>query len=108
MTILKKPVRRVTTSALDGTFGPDRRKRIVITLIPGNGADVPDTLELRPERTKRPERIAVLDVYRFAMRCRVNCQLLTKARERKAKKEAARERARIARADRKLSQPFNP
>lgn len=86
MTKLHKAVRRVTNTALDGSFGPDRNKRIVITIIPGNGQGTGDRLELRPERTRRAEAITVADCYRYALRCRVNSEVLAKARERKAKK----------------------
>lgn len=64
---------------LDGSFGPDRGKKIVLTILP-NGM-----LELRPEKTRRAEQVHMLDVYRFALRCRVNRGQLEKAR---AKKEA--------------------
>ena len=102
MTTLKKPVRRVTNTALDGSYGRDRNKRIVVTLTPGDGKKIPDVLELRPERTRRAERIAVMDVYRFAIRARANLELLEKARARKGKLAARRESARIARADARL------
>lgn len=102
MTLLKKPIHRVTTTALDGSFGPDRDRPIVVTLVPGNGAGTPDTLELRPHGTRRPERIALIDVYRFAIRARVNRKGLEKARLRKERLGAQRERGRIARADAKL------
>lgn len=90
MTTLKKPVRRVTQTALDGSYGCDRNRRIVITLIPGTGI-IPDLMELRPEKTRRSEQIAVMDVYRYAMTCRVNRTRLEKARERKKKIAAQRE-----------------
>jgi hypothetical protein len=94
MTSLKKPVRRVSASRA-AKYGPDRDKRIVVTLLPGNGGDVPDMLELRPERTQRPERAALADVYQWLVKCRINAGVMAKLRERKAKKEAARiERAR--------------
>lgn len=87
MTPLTKPVRRVTQTTLDGSFGCDRDRRIIVTLVPGNGRDISDMLELRPERTRRTERIAVSDVLRFAIRARVNSQVLEKAREKKAKRQ---------------------
>lgn len=95
-------VTRRTIGSLSGSYGPDRGKRIVVTLVPGNGDSVPDVIELRPEGTRRLERMAIVDVYRAALRGRVNLELLTKARERKERKAAARERARIARADAKI------
>lgn len=61
MTKLSKSVRRLTNTALSSAFGPDRAKRIVITIIPGNGRDVEDRLELRPERTRRPALLAACE-----------------------------------------------
>lgn len=106
MTTLKTTVRRVANKPLSGLFGADKAKRIVVSLIPGNGQDTDDLIELRPERTRRGELIAVNDVYLFALKCRVNRGQLEKAREKKIKKQAARERAAIARADRKLKKPL--
>lgn len=88
-------------------FGADRGKRIVITLIPGNGKTgaecVPDLIELRPERTRRPETVAALDVYMWAMKCRLNRGQLEKAREKKAKKDAARKTRALDREVRKAT-----
>lgn len=103
MTLLRKPVSRVTNTALDGSFGADRRRRIVVTLLPGNGDDVPDMIELRPERTRRPERLALADVLRYAVRCRVACEQLERARKIKANKAAKRESDAIRRGDRRIA-----
>lgn len=95
MTSLTKAIARKSNSPLPPSFGPDRGKRIVITLRPGNGKTgdecVPDLIELRPERSRRPELIAAIDVYRYAMRCRVNRGLLEKANKAKAKKAQAKQ-----------------
>lgn len=94
MTHLKKPVRRVSADKA-ADHGPDRDKRIVITLLPGNGGDVPDLLELRPERTQRAERAPVRAVYEWLLKCRVNAARMEGLRLRKARKAAQRsERAR--------------
>ena len=98
MTTLTKPVRRNTGIPLDGSFCKDRGRNIVITLNP-NG-----TIELRPLGTRRAESVAVVDVYRFALRCRTCRDLLEKARAQKAKiaqrladrRQAAAERRLIA------------
>ena len=95
-------VKRLTVSKLDGSFGPDRNKRVVLTFIPGDGDKVPDVLTLRPLRTRRAETIAVLDVYRYAMRCRVNLAILDKARSTKAAKSLKREARRIKATERRL------
>lgn len=86
MTALNKPVRRVSASTV-AKYGPDCGKRIVVTLVPGNGAGTPDIIELRPERTRRAETVALIDVYHYAMKCRVNAAQLAKARDKKAKKD---------------------
>lgn len=102
MTTLSKPIHRVTSATLDGSFGPDRNKRVVVTLVPGDGRGIPDTIQLRPQRTRRAETIAVMDVYRYALRCRVNLLILAKARERKSKKAERLARARQDRAEKRL------
>lgn len=96
------PVKRVTRGTLDGTFCADRGKRLVVSFIPGDGDKIPDLLELRPLRTRRAERIAVIDAYRYALRCRINRDLLERARNRKAAKQARRERLAIKRAEARL------
>lgn len=103
MTILNKPVTRATKSALGACFGPDRERKIIVTLVPGNGLAVPDLIMLRPQRTQRTESLPLEAVYRYAIQCRVNCQRLEKARAKKERLKAQRERAAIARADKKLS-----
>jgi len=103
MTILNKPVTRATKGALGSSFGPDRERKIIVTLVPGNGLAVPDLITLRPQRTQRIETIPIEAIYRYAIQCRVNCQRLEKARAKKDRMKAQRERAAIARADRKLT-----
>lgn len=102
MTPLKKPVARKTQGTLDGCFGSDRGKHIVVRLVPGDGKKIPDTLELYPLRTRRIERVTVQDVYAWALRCRVNRQVLERARERKAKRAVQRERRRLDAYERRL------
>jgi hypothetical protein len=101
-TLLRRRVIRVTNSALDGCFGRDRNRRIVITLVPGTDT-VPDLIQLRPYGTRRTESIAAIDVYRIAIRRRVNCELLKKATAKKEKLRERRAKARIASADRRMT-----
>ena len=96
------PVKRVTRGALDRSFGPDRGRRVIVSFIPGDGDKVADVLELRPLRTRRAERIAVIDVYRYALRSRVNLEVLSRAREKKAARAAKLAAARVERAERRL------
>jgi hypothetical protein len=98
VTSLNKVLHRVTRSTLDGSFGPDRNRRIVVTLTPGD----PDLIELRPLGTRRSEKGAVLDVYRYLLRCRVNAGVLEKARARKAAKAVRLAAARQSRAEARL------
>jgi len=100
MTFLSRTISRKSSVALDGTFGKDRDRRVVITLHP-NGLIV-----LRPERMRRAETIHLIDLYRYAIRCRVSKQLLEKARERKAKKAERLGRARLDRAAKRKIAPF--
>lgn len=107
MTTLEKTVTRKTHCELSGSFGPDRGKRLVVTLIPGRPKDathdgIPDMIEVRPHRTSRPERMAVIDVYLMAMRGRVNRENLVKASAAKEKKAARLASERIARAEARL------
>lgn len=106
MTELSKPLHRITRGKLSGDFGPDRNKRVVITLIPGNGETIPDILAIRPERTRRAEQIAVIDCYRFAMRGRVNREVLERARQRKERKAIRLAAQRQARAEKRLTRPL--
>lgn len=92
----KSKVSRTLSIALDGTFGPDRGKRLVITV------RMDGRIEIRPERTTRTETIHVLDLYRYAIRCRVNQVVLARARDRKAKKAERLAKARQERAEKRL------
>ena len=81
---------------LDGSFGPDRGKKIVLTILP-NGI-----LELRPEKTRRAEQVHMLDVYRYAVRCRVNRGQLEKARAKKDARATRLAAQRQQRAEKRL------
>lgn len=92
MTTLRKPVRRVSQDELPANAGADRRRRIVVTLVPGNGKDVPDMIELRPSKRRKARKAALVDIWSYLVRCEVNARRLEKARAVKAKKEEARKR----------------
>jgi len=108
VTALKKPVSRVAQTPLDGSYGADRGRRVTITLVPGNGRDLPDVMILRPSGTRRSETIALVDVYRFAMRCRVQCATLAKARDRKAKLSERRAQRRADAAESRARKTWRP
>lgn len=97
MTSLAKSIHRRTIGALDGSFGPDRSRRLIASFLQG------DLLSLRPEGTRRAEQVSLFDVYRFAVRCRVGRTQLEKARDKKQRLKARRESAAIARAERRLT-----
>ena len=78
---------RITRGTLDGAFGPDRNRKLVIGLING------DMLEIRPHGTRRPVRGNLVDIYRFLIRCEADRANLVKARkvkEARALRNAAR------------------
>ncbi len=93
-------VRRKVNATLDGSFGPDRNKQIIIT-IHSDGR-----LDLRPERTQRTETVHILDVYRFAIHRRANALVLQKARERKVRRAERLARERQGRAEARLLRPI--
>ncbi len=64
MTTLEKHIRRLTRGALDGSYGTDRGRQLVAELQPG------DLLVMRPHGTRRPVKVSLFDVYRFAVKCR--------------------------------------
>jgi hypothetical protein len=105
MTPLKAKISRRGNCALDGSFGLDKRRRIVATLVPGTDL-VPDMIELRPEGTRRPVQIALCDVYRSALRAQAARATLERARATKARKADARARRALDRAAAKLRQPL--
>jgi len=65
MTCIEKVTRRLTRGALDGSHGADRGRPLVAEFAPG------DLLVLRPHGTRRPVKVSLFDVYRFAVKCRV-------------------------------------
>lgn len=91
-------VRRVTRNGLSGCHGLDKGKRIVASLRVG------DLIVLRPERSPSSRELSITaqDLWTHLVRKRANAMALENARAKKQKKSEQRERARIARADRKL------
>ncbi len=95
MTKLNKPISRVTQHVLGGGFGIDKNRRLVITIIPSHGEKKGATFKLKPEKCRdgRAEYIAVEDVYRYAIMCRVTNERMAKLREiKKRKEDAAKDR----------------
>jgi len=95
-TVVSDKVLRVTREELGGAFGKDKRRKLVV------GLEAGDVITLRPQGTRQLVQLKLVDVYRFALRCSAQRKVLEKARERKITKQAQRERAKIARYDRKI------
>ena len=78
MTPLTKPVtRRSETVIRDG----GTRRRLVVTIYPN------DTVGLRPERTRREERITLDAVYACAIKARVRHEQAEKRAKKKARRK---------------------
>lgn len=89
-------VYRVTREELGGQFGRDKHRKLVVGLVDG------DVLSLRPQGTRQEVAMEIKDLYRYLLRCAAAKKVLEKARQRKITRQAQRERAKIARVDRKL------
>ena len=85
----ERPARRLTAGALGYSYGPDRGRRLVVTLAAG------DLILFRPERTRQTVSLLAVDAYRYALRCLANAGHLAKARERKAALAERRQRSRL-------------
>lgn len=90
------PAKAVTRDELDGSFGVDRGRKLIVSLEAG------DVIVLRAARTKRAYTIKASDVYRWAIKCAANRATLEKARSKKVQRANRLESQRIARADRKM------
>lgn len=90
---------RKLAKELDGSFGSDKGKRLVVTLHPDG------RLEIRPERSRRSETVMLDDVYRFAIQCRVNAGKREKAAKKRANRMAILDRLARERAEKRLLRP---
>lgn len=87
---------RICREPLGGQFGRDKRRKLVAGLV------AVDQLVLYPHRTRQEVRVNLADVYAWALRSRAQRAQLERAREKKEKLKAVRERRAIARADAKI------
>jgi hypothetical protein len=94
--IVHSSVWRVTREALDGSFGKDRKRKLVVGFV------APDLLALRPAGTRQQITIPLTEVYRMAIHRKANIAHMAKLREKKAKKQALRERRALDRAERRF------
>ena len=90
------PARAVTRDSLDGSFGADRGRKLIVSLEAG------DIIAIRPARTQRTFQAKAADVFRWLIQCRANVARLEKARAAKERKAERRASERVTRADRKL------
>lgn len=86
-TNLTKPVSRKSAVA-PFNYGPDRGRRIVVTIFPG-GAQ-PDRIELRLERLRNGIGMNLDDLYKTLVLMKANNARMAILREKKVKKEAAK------------------
>lgn len=87
---------RVTRDALDGTFGRDRGRRLVVGIV---GVD---QLVFRPQGTRQEVRLNIDDAYSIALQRRANLAVLERARARKVAKAERLEAARIVREEKRI------
>lgn len=87
---------RQTRDALGSQHGPDKRRKLVVGLV------AVDQLVLYPKGTRQELRLNLKDIYMWGMRNRALRAQLERARDRKDKLKARRERRKIADADRRL------
>lgn len=89
-------VARVTRNELGGCHGPDKARKLVVTLRDG------DIVAFRPHGTRREVTATAHDLYTAVLRWQANKVNLEKARERKEALKVSRAAARIAAADRRI------
>lgn len=66
----ESPAAAVTVGALDGTFGADRGKRLVVSL------ESQDLIVVRIARTSRRLSIKASDLWFYLLRCKANLESL--------------------------------
>ena len=88
---------RVTRHGLDGSFGRDRNRKLVI------GLTAVDTVVIYPQGTRQRVSITVDDIYRCQLRCLANAKTLERARFKKEAKQKRLSRQREARAEKRLT-----
>lgn len=93
-------VSRVTRETLDGSFGPDRGRKLVVSLKSG------DILTLRPLKTRQVVSAPLDEIYRWMLQRKANTEHLRKARETKARKAALRVRRQLDAAERRVRRPL--
>lgn len=91
------PLVRKMGQTLGRDFGKDRGKKLILTLHPDG------RIEIRPERSRKSESIMVIDVYRYAIKCRVLMDGLRRMLDKRARKAERLAAQRQQRAERKMT-----
>jgi hypothetical protein len=92
----ESPSRAVTLGTLGGNHGPDRNRRLVVSLVDG------DLIEFRPYGTKRTYQAPATAVYEWLLRSQAQSKQMAKLRERKAAKQQRLADQRQRRAEKRL------
>ena len=92
----ESPARAVTRGVLGHHHGPDKGRRLVVSLVNG------DLLEFRPHGTRRRYRIGAMAAYEWVLRSLATAANMQRLRERKANKAKRLAEARQRRAERRL------
>jgi hypothetical protein len=90
------PVRVRTIDPLGGSFGSDKRRRLIVELAHG------DTIRMKPEGTRRWISLEAKHVYQHALMGAANKVRMEKLSKRKAVVSAARERRRLDAQERRM------
>lgn len=90
------PARAVTRNPCGFGFGPDSKRKLIVSLEAG------DLIVVRPHRTARPYRMEARDLFRYLLQLEANRLNLERARDRKARKAARLAAQRQARAEKRL------
>jgi hypothetical protein len=89
---------RVTRCELDGSFGRDRGRKLVVGFV------APDLLVLYPKGTRQKVTFPIDEIYRTALYRKANIVHTAELRERKARKQQQRANRRIAAQERRFKQ----
>jgi len=87
---------RVTRNELDGSFGRDRGRKLVIGLI------APDLITLYPKGTRQAVMMSISEIYRVALVRKANIAHMQEMRDRKAKRQEQRARRRLDAQERRF------
>jgi hypothetical protein len=87
---------RVTREVLDGSFGRDRGRKLVVGFI------APDLLVLYPKGTRQKVTFPIDEIYRTALYRKANIAHMQDMRDRKSKRQEQRARRRLDAQERRF------